>query len=286
MAVPGVVNKAYGMFGHWFGRVTGRYYFEDFIRVYPDGLYDNRLGMRRPASDEARRNFANHVKFYRFASQFVRGRRVADVGCGSGYGSKVLRDAGATCVVGFDISKSSIAFAKAHFGDYATFQVGNAVDLPAPAASVDVSLSSEVLEHVKEYGKEQDAIDEMARLTRPGGLLVMGTPNSELMGDHGFHFDEMQTLMRRSFKRFCIFENALIPVGPQRLSWERRVAAGATGVVVSQNIDLGETPSAGGESRELKRGLPAGPFEFGDYIVDTTLLHNTHSWIVLAINER
>ena len=286
MGVPAVVNRVYGIFGHWFGRVTGRYYFEDFIRVYPDGVYYNRLGMRRPASEEARRNFANHLKFYRFAAQFARGRRVADVGCGSGYGSKVLREAGAAGVVGFDISKSSIAFAKSHFADYASFHVRNAVDLQAPAASVDVSLSSEVLEHVKEYGKEQAAIEEMARITRPGGLLVMGTPNSELMGDHGFYFDEMQALMRRNFRQFVIFENALVPAGERRSDWERRAAAGETGVVVSQNVDLAETPSAGGQSTELKRGLPPGRYEFGEYAVDTGLLHNTHSWSVLAINER
>jgi len=30
----------------------------------------------------------NHLKFYRFAAQFVRGKRVGDIGCGSGYGCR------------------------------------------------------------------------------------------------------------------------------------------------------------------------------------------------------
>ncbi|MGO9598768.1 MAG: hypothetical protein ACLP7Q_12335 [Isosphaeraceae bacterium] len=41
-----------------------------------------------------------HIERYRWAAEFVVGKRVLDVGCGSGYGSAMLASAGATHVKG------------------------------------------------------------------------------------------------------------------------------------------------------------------------------------------
>ncbi|MCA3287519.1 MAG: hypothetical protein ING09_13295 [Roseomonas sp.] len=41
--------------------------------------------------DFADENFRNHLRFYQFASQFVRGKEVLDCGCGTGYGSAMNR---------------------------------------------------------------------------------------------------------------------------------------------------------------------------------------------------
>jgi hypothetical protein len=40
----------------------------------------------RPCPDVPDENFVNCFKVYRFASQFCGGKRVLDVGCGTGYG--------------------------------------------------------------------------------------------------------------------------------------------------------------------------------------------------------
>ena len=61
----------------------------------------------------------------------------------------------------------------------------------------DLVICSEVLEHIKEYGKEDQAVNELKRITRPSGVIVIGTPNKKLLPDHGFSFEEMDPLMKK-----------------------------------------------------------------------------------------
>ena len=261
---------------HLFGRLSRKYYWEDFVRVYPD-----------PQAPLEIRNFLNHRKFYAFAAQFARGSKVADVGCGSGYGSSLLKHAGAAGVWGADASKHAIDFARHQFGGDAEFSVQGMTDMKSYADSqFDLTICSEVLEHIKEYGKENEALAEMKRITRPGGIVVIGTPNSELLGDHGFHFGEIDALMKKHFTQYCIFENALVPFGASRALWDRRFSDRQIGVVVTQAINLDETVLPYGAVPELKSGDEAGTYSVGGVSVDTTLLHNTHSWAIVAINIR
>jgi len=274
---------------HAWGRVTRRFYFEDFVRVYPGGIAYNRVGLRRSARDADLRIFRSHVKVYEFAAQFVAGARVADIGCGAGYGAQILKEAGAAEVHGCDISKHSLRFARSHYGSFATFTRQTIVDLREYADdSFDVVFSSEVLEHIKEYGLERQAVRELRRILRPGGLLVVGTPNSELLGEHGFSYDEISALVGGEFDRFVLFENAFVPFNADpRKAWEERLASERTGTIVTEAIDLDHTLRPDGAQPEIKRGLDPGLLQLDGYTVDTRLLHNTHGWLVLAVkNDR
>jgi len=93
-------------FIHFIGRLKAffpdvwrKHYFEDFIedydRVYPDRLVFNIFGRRREYSRLDRINYLNHQKFYKFAAQFVKGKVVCDIGCGSGHGCEILKKSGA-----------------------------------------------------------------------------------------------------------------------------------------------------------------------------------------------
>ena len=53
-----------------------------------------------------------HLERYRWAAKFVAGKRVLDVACGTGYGTAILANAGATQVDGFDCSPEAVAFAR------------------------------------------------------------------------------------------------------------------------------------------------------------------------------
>jgi 2-polyprenyl-3-methyl-5-hydroxy-6-metoxy-1,4-benzoquinol methylase len=272
---------------HFWGMISRKYYFEDFVRVYPDGNVYNRYGEPQKPSQNDINNYLNHQKFYRFAAQFVHGGNVADIGCGSGYGCKILKDAGALSVRGADLSKSSIAFARKHYSQLAEFSIQGITNLKGyKNDAFDLTISSEVLEHIKEYGKERKAIEEIKRITRPGGIIVLGTPNSELLGGHGFYYDEMRALMSEFFDTYCIFENALIPFGENRPRWEKRSSNKETGIIVSQSIALSETVlEVGQTSPEVKRGIEPGIYPLGKLSINTELLHNTHSWIVVAIKD-
>ena len=63
--------------------------------------------------------YAEHVVRYLFASRFVRGRRVLDLGSGVGYGSDMLKSAGATEVIGIDRSREAVAYGLEHHAHFA-----------------------------------------------------------------------------------------------------------------------------------------------------------------------
>jgi 2-polyprenyl-3-methyl-5-hydroxy-6-metoxy-1,4-benzoquinol methylase len=262
---------------------SNMHYYEDFVRVYPDGYCLNQDGKQIIATQGDINNFLNHRKFYLFAAQFARGIPTVDVGCGSGYGCALLKEKGAALVCGSDASQHAIDYAKTHFGKKAEFSVQDMTKLNYSNHQFGLTVCSEVLEHIKEYHLEDTALEEMKRITKVGGVIVIGTPNSEMLGSHGFWFNEINSLMERHFANYCIFENALIPTWDVGLkSWNDRIASGHIGVVVSENIDIKET--VGGRATTiLKKGIPSGVYNWPLLSIDTTLLHNTHSWIIVAL---
>jgi 2-polyprenyl-3-methyl-5-hydroxy-6-metoxy-1,4-benzoquinol methylase len=278
------VKKMYESITHYIGRVSKKYYFEDHVRVYPDGLHYDRFGRKIVPTENDLKNYLNHRKFYEFSAQFVKGKKVADIGCGSGYGCEILKKRGAAYVSGADISEESIRFASSRYGDLADFSMQGITDLKEyQDRSFDIAVCSEVLEHIKEYGLENRAIVELKRIVRPGGLLIIGTPNVEMIEGHGFSYEEMDNLLRNNFVRYYMFENALVPSGSGKISWERRLASGMVGIIITEKLNFHEIVTAEGEDPQAKSGLEPGKMVFADFEIDTTLLHNTHSWVVLAI---
>ena len=278
---------------HFIGRLTRKYYFEDYDRVYPDDLRLDRFGRRMEYTRADRKSFLNHQKFYKFAAQFVNGKVVSDIGCGSGYGCKILNEGGADKVFGTDASKSVISYARRKFGRYGRFSIQTCTDLKSYADdSFDVTVFSEVLEHTKEYAKEDIALEELRRVTKRDGIIILCTPNSELFRVHGFSFAELSSLMERHFHSFVIFESALIDVGLEtdsRSMWQERLATGKTGVIISENINLSETvlfnPDLEESDNLLKEGIPAGTYKLKNIDINTRLLHNTLSFVVVIIND-
>src|SRR5260221_9228884 len=116
-----------------------------------------------------------HWHRYHFAARWVAGKRVIDVACGEGYGTALLARA-ATQVTGIDLSADAIAHAKRNYSALgnASFECAPCTRLPIADGSVDVAVSFETLEHIA----EQDAfLDELARVLKPEGLLILSCPN-------------------------------------------------------------------------------------------------------------
>jgi SAM-dependent methyltransferase len=117
-----------------------------------------------------------HLARYEFVKEFVRGKSVLDVACGSGYGSAMLKDAGASKVVGIDISDEAIAYARAQFnGKGVDFVVGNAEDLSL-YRGFDVVVSFETIEHLPH---PETFLAEIAHSLSPQGALIISTPQRE-----------------------------------------------------------------------------------------------------------
>lgn len=105
---------------------------------------------------------------------FVKGKRTLDVGCWTGeYTAAIARKTRGE-VIGVDILPSAIAKArKRHPG--IRFEVRDVVRKPFPPNSFDCITFLEVIEHVENPAGFLRAFHKMLK---PGGLLVISTPNA------------------------------------------------------------------------------------------------------------
>jgi SAM-dependent methyltransferase len=115
----------------------------------------------------------DHLRRYLLAQQYVRGKYVIDVACGTGYGSAMLLRAGASQVISIDINSAALQYAKKHWGTL-RFIVGDAVRLPLPKHCADIVVSFETLEHLTH---PEDFLAEVKRVLKLDGRLLLSTPN-------------------------------------------------------------------------------------------------------------
>jgi len=119
---------------------------------------------------------AEHLARYRWAVGLVRGKRVLDAGCGTGYGSELIAAEGAATVVGVDIDEEAIETAKTG-QTAATFVVADLRELPTDLGEFDLVVCFEVLEHLDE---PEAALDALARVLARDGILVVSSPNRDV----------------------------------------------------------------------------------------------------------
>ncbi|MCX7181043.1 MAG: class I SAM-dependent methyltransferase, partial [Proteobacteria bacterium] len=168
-----------------------------------------------------------------------------EIGCGNGDRLALLRDLGWT-VSGIepDAGAAQLASAKGLNVLSATLQPG-----ALPAASFDAILMSHVIEHVPD---PQETISECHRLLRPGGVLVMLTPNTESLGHRWFgrnwlHLDPPRHLYvfnSRNLPQLCA-DAGYTDVNCETTSRDAHWTLGAS-VVLQHNghYDIGQLPLA------------------------------------------
>jgi dolichol-phosphate mannosyltransferase len=104
---------------------------------------------------------------HRIVLDFVGKRKsVLDVGCGS---SRIILDL--PDAVGFDIQQNKLRWLSAR---HRRLTRGTCTVLPFRSGSLDAVINSQVIEHVPE---DPAILGEARRVLRPGGLLVLGTPD-------------------------------------------------------------------------------------------------------------
>jgi ubiquinone/menaquinone biosynthesis C-methylase UbiE len=114
----------------------------------------------------------------RLVEAFVRlsrlkpGARVADLGCGSGAFTHLLKRAGYDCV-GLDLSPKLIALARRKYPGI-EFLEGDVERLPFAAESLDGVLLSGIVHHLPDPSR---CAAEVFRVLRPGGSFVAFDPN-------------------------------------------------------------------------------------------------------------
>ncbi len=158
-----------------------------------------------------------HLARYGWVAPLTAGGRVIDCACGTGYGTKMLRDWGAREVIGFDLSPDAIREARqSQGGDGIHFAVADASALPVESHGFDAFVSLETIEHVAD---DRAFLAEAKRVLRPGGTFVCSTPNRLLTNPgtslrdrpfNRFHLREytaaeLEALMREQFPRVELF---------------------------------------------------------------------------------
>jgi SAM-dependent methyltransferase len=118
--------------------------------------------------------FQAHLSVYWFFAQFTRGRRVLDIGCGTGYGAAHLLQEGASEVIGIDQDPRSIRYARSHYpSSRLQLLLADAQDMPPNLGDFDVIVSSNVFEHLTD---PVHALAYVRQHLRQGGQFLLVVP--------------------------------------------------------------------------------------------------------------
>jgi SAM-dependent methyltransferase len=119
--------------------------------------------------------------------------KILDVGCGTGLNAQKFADQGHS-VVGIDLSPVAIEKFNLRGFKGLVCDVERVGGVPLADATFDLVFASEVIEHLVET---ESFLREVHRLLRPGGTLVLSTPNSSfwayrLLGLLGYTPNDLQ----------------------------------------------------------------------------------------------
>lgn len=160
---------------------------------------------------------AEHLHRYLLARELSAGRDVLDVACGEGYGASLLVGV-AHSVVGVDIAQSAVDHAREKYAKpNLRFVQGDCARLPLDAASVDLVVSFETIEH---HDQHEAMLREIKRVLRPDGVLIISSPNrpeydKTLAESNPYHvkeldFAEFFALLQQHFKNVSVYAQRVL----------------------------------------------------------------------------
>ena len=135
------------------------YFYEEF-----SGQFDSKMNMYDT-------NKRVQVIFDELLQEDISGKYLLDAGCGTGWFSKKACERGAQ-VVSMDLGEGLLSEVKKKCNSSRI--VGSILEIPFNENTFDIIVSSEVIEHVPD---PYQAIEELFRVLKPGGTLVLTTPN-------------------------------------------------------------------------------------------------------------
>lgn len=115
-----------------------------------------------------------HVFNFESSKKYIKDKIVLDVGCWTGQFEQLAYKS-AKKMVAIDSNPEAIEFAKRNLPDV-KFIVAKADKLPLPNSYFDTVFLMDVLEHVPK-GSEDEVLRQIHRVIKPGGILVISTPN-------------------------------------------------------------------------------------------------------------
>lgn len=116
--------------------------------------------------------FRRHEAAYRALLPYCAGATVLEAGCGEGYGAGLIAERAAR-VLALDYDEATTAHVARRYPAVFTVRA-NLAFLPLGSSTVDVVTNFQVLEHLWD---QAGFLAECRRVLRPGGRLVLTTPN-------------------------------------------------------------------------------------------------------------
>lgn len=117
-------------------------------------------------------NHLMHIAAYNYSLKYASDKNVLDYGCGSGYGSHILSDAGYK-VTGVDIDEEILIYARK------TYRSENLIFKHISELSnekFDIITAFQVIEHVK---NPRYLLSKLRSLLKPEGLILLSTPDKK-----------------------------------------------------------------------------------------------------------
>ena len=151
---------------------------------------------------------ARHFCAYKFAKDYVSGKKVLDIGCGEGYGPDFLAGY-AKEVVGIDYNKAIIEYARNKYHKSSLdFFVLDVADLNSLNRKFDVICSFQNIEHIQDAEK---LLKDVANLLNDRGVFICSTCNMKDASPgsnvpfNKFHVkeylvDEFKSLLKSQFR--------------------------------------------------------------------------------------
>lgn len=115
---------------------------------------------------------------YKYAAKFAKNQTILEAGCGAGYGAFELAKAGAKIIYALDLNADSIKQCqKNYLSPRIIFKVEDLNHPEFRDQTFDLITAFEVIEHLPKY---RQLIREFHRILKPGGLVIVSTPNKSV----------------------------------------------------------------------------------------------------------
>jgi ubiquinone/menaquinone biosynthesis C-methylase UbiE len=171
------------------------------IRDYYDRVYHRDGGVEAEIS--------HHLRRLAWHFQPWRGKRLLDVGCGSGTWLRAAADLGAV-PAGVDISQVALDACKRTLPS-ADLHCGPAESLPFTEAEFDFVSCLGAIEH---FLNPQAALCEMIRVAKPGALFLLLVPNAGFLSRRlGFYSGTQQADVREEMRSLQGWQELFESVG-------------------------------------------------------------------------
>jgi ubiquinone/menaquinone biosynthesis C-methylase UbiE len=167
------------------------------------------MSSERQPVESAGRWWGEHVHRYNEALRYIGSNDIVmDIACGTGFGTEIIARQTSGKVIGGDIAPEAIEECKKVWSKpNLEFRVLDGTKLDFPDHFFDKIVSFETIEHT---GKYREMVAEFARVLKPGGMLILSTPNREVSSPDGvivnpyhiqeFTYEELKSILESSFR--------------------------------------------------------------------------------------